>query len=168
MAQQATTYRINRLAKDLNIKSKDILDLLTEAGLDGKTHMAILEPAEFNLFIDVMTKENQITNLDEYVKGEAVIPRKTPKKSAPKEENAEAGSKPQAESAGQQAQESKPEPKPETKPEPKRETKSEPKPEAKAEPQTPIRDQRPADRKPEAESARHARDPEPRHARSAE
>ena len=47
MAQQATTYRINRLAKDFNIKSKDIIDLLASVGLEGKTHMAILEPAEF-------------------------------------------------------------------------------------------------------------------------
>ena len=91
MAQQATTYRINRLAKDLNIKSKDILDMLSEAGLDGKTHMAVLEPAEFNLFMQTVTANNQISNLDEYVKGEAVIPRKTPKKkaAAPKEESAQ-------------------------------------------------------------------------------
>lgn len=82
MAQQATTYRINRLAKDLGIKSKDIIDLLAGVGLEGKTHMAILEPAEFNLFIETVTKENQISNLDEYVKGEATIPRKTSKKKA--------------------------------------------------------------------------------------
>ncbi len=85
MAQQATTYRINRLAKDFNIKSKDIVDMLTAVGLEGKTHMAILEPAEFNLFIETVTKNNQISNLDEYVKGEAKIPRKTPKKAPAKE-----------------------------------------------------------------------------------
>ena len=82
MAQQATTYRINRLAKDFNIKSKDILDILARVGLDGKTHMAILEPAEFNLFLETVTSENQISNIDDYVRGDAVIPRKTPKKKA--------------------------------------------------------------------------------------
>lgn len=80
MAQQATTYRINRLAKDLNLKSKDIIDLLAENGIEGKTHMAILEPAEFNLFMELVTSQNQISNLDEYVKGEAkIIPKKATK-----------------------------------------------------------------------------------------
>ena len=81
MAQQATTYRINRLAKDFNVKSKEILDILKDYGFEGKTHMAILEPNEFNLFMELFTSENQISNIDEYVKGEAVIPRRQPRKS---------------------------------------------------------------------------------------
>ncbi len=83
---QATTYRINRLAKEFNLKSKDIIDLLAQNGLEGRTHMAILEPSEFNLFIELMTSQNQITNLDAYVKGEAVIPKKVAKEKAVKEE----------------------------------------------------------------------------------
>ncbi len=86
MAQQATTYRINRLAKELNMKSKDILDLLSGVGLELKNHMAILEPDDFNLFVEVVTRQNQITNIDEYVKGIAAIPRKTPKKKQEKPE----------------------------------------------------------------------------------
>ncbi len=86
---QATTYRINRLAKEFNLKSKDIVDLLAENGLEGKTHMAILEPAEFNLFIELITSKNQITNLDAYVKGEAVIPKKVAKEKAPAEKTEE-------------------------------------------------------------------------------
>ncbi len=100
MAQQATTYRINRLAKEFNLKSKDIIDLLAEHGLEGKTHMAILEPAEFNLFIELITSQNQITNLDAYVKGEAVIPKKVSKEktdAAKIEEAAPVKSEPKAE-----------------------------------------------------------------------
>ena len=104
MAQQATTYRINRLAKDLNIKSKDILDMLTEAGLDGKTHMAILEPAEFNLFMQLATSKSQISNLDEYVKGEAVIPRKAPKKAKVEKDKTDSADAVKEQSAAPQAQ----------------------------------------------------------------
>ncbi len=107
MAQQATTYRINRLAKDLNIKSKDILDMLTEAGLDGKTHMAILEPAEFNLFMQLATSKSQISNLDEYVKGEAVIPRKAPKKAKVEKDKADNADAVKEQSAAPQAQSEK-------------------------------------------------------------
>ncbi|MCD8002692.1 MAG: translation initiation factor IF-2 [Clostridia bacterium] len=84
MAQQNTNYRINRLAKDFNVKSKDILDLLGKYGIEGKTHMAVLEPSEFNLFLEVITVENQLDDLDSYVSGKTYIPRKavTEKKKA--------------------------------------------------------------------------------------
>ncbi len=136
---QATTYRINRLAKDFNLKSKDIIDLLAEHGLEGKTHMAMLEPAEFSLLIELITSQNQITNLDAYVKGDAVIERRVPKKKA----EADA---PAAEPAAPLKTEEKPQSKPKTEAqpkeqpvstvkeaEPKREAKPEPKPEAKTE-----------------------------------
>ncbi len=93
---QATTYRINRLAKEFNIKSKDIVDLLAANGLEGKTHMAILEPSEFNLLIELMTSQNQITNLDAYVKGDAVIPKKVAKEKAPADKTEKAPEKPEA------------------------------------------------------------------------
>ena len=77
---QATTYRINRLAKDFNIKSKDILELLKDYGFENKTHMAVLEPEAFNLFIELLTGANQIKNIDGYVRGEMIIPRLVPKR----------------------------------------------------------------------------------------
>jgi translation initiation factor IF-2 len=80
---QATTYRINRLAKDFNIKSKDILELLKDYGFENKTHMAVLEPEAFNLFIELLTGANQIKNIDGYVRGEMIIPRLVPKKTEP-------------------------------------------------------------------------------------
>lgn len=92
---QATTYRINRLAKDFNIKSKDILKLLKDYGYENKTHMAVLEPEDFNLFIELLTGANQINNIDGYVKGEIKIPRLVPKKTEPQpshEKNATAAS----------------------------------------------------------------------------
>lgn len=143
MAQQATTYRINRLAKEFNLKSKDIIDLLAAHGLEGRTHMAILEPAEFNLFIELITSQNQITNLDAYVKGEAVIPKKVPKE---KTDAAKTEEQPavKSESKAEVKPEQKSETKPEVKAEVKSEVKAEPKAEPKSEPKTEVKQQTPA------------------------
>ena len=78
------TYRVNQLAKDLNMKSKSIIDVLADSGIEGKTHMAILEPDEFAVFIDKITKDNQIADLDDYLSGKTTIatPEKAPVKVA--------------------------------------------------------------------------------------
>ncbi len=144
MAQQATTYRINRLAKEFNLKSKDIVDLLAENGVEGKTHMAILEPAEFNLLIELMTAKNQITNLDAYVKGEAVIPKKVSK------EKNDTNKTESVETEKRDEPIVKTEPKAVSKPETKAEpvVKSEPKPEVKPEAEAVAKSERKAEVKP--------------------
>ncbi|MCD7775771.1 MAG: translation initiation factor IF-2, partial [Firmicutes bacterium] len=109
MAQQVTNYRINRLAKDFNLKSKDILDLLSKNGIEGKTHMATLEPSEFNLLLEVLTSENQIEDLDSYVSGETYIPKKTVVKKTPAgEKEANKGSSKPAVAAAKESKETKP------------------------------------------------------------
>ena len=77
-------YRISALAKDLNMKSTDIINLLKDNGFDGRTHMTVLEPDEFAVIIEALTKQNQITNLSAYLAGEAdVAEADRPKKKAP-------------------------------------------------------------------------------------
>ncbi len=71
---QAPMFRINQLAKDFDIKSKDLIKILEEVGVTGKKTMAILEPEEFNLFLDTLTKENQIQDIDGYLHGKTRIP----------------------------------------------------------------------------------------------
>ncbi len=85
-------YRINTMAKDFNIKSKDLLDMLTSCGIDSKNnHMAQLEPREFSLLFDMLTKQNQTVNMKAYLEGKADIPadkkpvREKPKKVKPAE-----------------------------------------------------------------------------------
>ena len=68
---QAPMFRINQLAKDLDIKTKDIITKLEEEGLGTKKTMTLLEPDEFNMFFDAFTKENQITDIDGYLHGAA-------------------------------------------------------------------------------------------------
>ena len=55
--------RINNLAKDLNMKSKDLLEALTKSGVAGKTSTGTLDPVEFSLLFDSLTTDNQIKNI---------------------------------------------------------------------------------------------------------
>lgn len=84
-------YRISNLAKDINVKSKDIVDMLAAKGYTDLTHMAVLEQNEFNIVMDQLTSDNQIGNIDRYINGEIVI-RKTepPKPEEPKADAAKA------------------------------------------------------------------------------
>ena len=130
MAQnQNNNYRINQVAKDLNIKSKDLLDIMTDSGVDAKTHMATLEPDEFSLLLMKLTEKKQISNLEDYLNGRVTIAKKKAKAEAKPEEKAES----KAETKVEPKVEAKAEPKPEAKAEPKIEAKAEPKPEAKTE-----------------------------------
>ena len=69
MAQPNPQLRINQLAKDFSLKSKDILDIFEAAGLEGKTHMATLTPDEFSLLVWTLTESKQISNIDDYLDG---------------------------------------------------------------------------------------------------
>ncbi len=68
--------RVNLLAKDLDLKSKELTDLFTEFGITGKTSTATVEPWEFEVLIDKLTERNQITNMGDYLSGKAIIKTK--------------------------------------------------------------------------------------------
>ncbi len=84
-------YRINAMAKDFNLKSKDLIDLLAAHGIEGKTHMAVLEPHEFDLLFEELTKANQTESMGDYLDGKADIPqdKKVPDERRLKKEAAE-------------------------------------------------------------------------------
>ncbi len=78
-------YKVNQLAKDLNIKAKDMVELMSGAGVELKTQKN-LEPGEFNLLLDLLTKKHQIVGIDEYIDGVTYIPsvlKKKEEKKAP-------------------------------------------------------------------------------------
>ena len=170
-ANQKNQTRISNLAKDLGLKNKDILDILAENGIEGKSHSGTLDPDEFNLVVNELTSRNQITGIGEYLDGKTKIPTrdKGEAKSQPKSDakpDAKSESKPDAKSESkpdaksEQKPESKPdaksEQKPESKPDAKSEQKSEsksgakpePKPDIKSEPKSEIK----SEAKPEAAS----------------
>ena len=60
MATTSEKYRINALAKDFDIKSKDLITILDNAGFAGRTHMAVLDEAELSIIFETLTQQNQI------------------------------------------------------------------------------------------------------------
>ena len=80
------------------MKGKDITDILAASGIEGKSSSAALDPDEFGLVMDVLSKKNQISNLDPYLDGDVVIVTKGQKAAAEKAK-AEAAAKAEAEAA---------------------------------------------------------------------
>ena len=52
--------RINSLAKDFGVKSKEIIDLLAAHNYAGKSAMTALEPDELSVVFEYYTQKNQI------------------------------------------------------------------------------------------------------------
>ena len=78
-------FKVNQLAKDLGMKSKELTDILTEKGVEVKTQR-VLEPREFELLWETLTSQNQIENIEDYLDGVTHIPSAKPaeKKEEPK------------------------------------------------------------------------------------
>ena len=74
-------FKVMQLAKDLGLKSKDIVDIFAEKGMDVKTQKT-LDPQEFDLLFDTLTKSRQVDNIDDYLDGVTYIPSRLPKKAA--------------------------------------------------------------------------------------
>ena len=68
-------YKVNTLAKDLNMKNKDLLDLVISLGLDDRKHSSVIEDNEFNIILDVLTETHQLANFDDYMAGKVKIER---------------------------------------------------------------------------------------------
>ena len=79
--------KANQLAKDLGLKSKDIVDIMAEKGIELKAQKA-LEPHEFDVLFDAITSMHQIDGIDDYIDGVTYIPSKLEKiADEPKQEN---------------------------------------------------------------------------------
>lgn len=85
MAINQNQTKISMLAKDFNIKSKDIVDILALAGIEKKTSGTV-DSDEFSVFFDRLTAEHQITNMSDYLAGKADIERPKVKEETPKPE----------------------------------------------------------------------------------
>ena len=86
--------KANQLAKDLNIKSKDMVDIMSSRGLELKAQKA-LEPAEFAVLFDAITSMHQVEGIDDYIDGVTFIPSKLEKVEKKTEEKKEAESAPE-------------------------------------------------------------------------
>lgn len=135
--------KASQLAKDLELKSKDITDIMSEKGMEVKASKA-LEPHEFDVIFNTVTANHQIEGIDDYIDGITYIPSKLKEKSASESgkdlkakasasKDNEAVRKAENSSAAEVKTDVKAEVKPEAKPEVKTEAKAEVKTEAKPE-----------------------------------
>ncbi|MBP5744646.1 MAG: translation initiation factor IF-2 N-terminal domain-containing protein, partial [Oscillospiraceae bacterium] len=91
-------YRICDVAKDFNVVSKVISQIMTDYVAKPKSHMQALDVPELDIIFEYMTQHNQVENLADIFKVEA--PAEKPVEAA--EKPAEEQAKP-AESAGKQS-----------------------------------------------------------------
>ena len=114
-------YKLNKMAKDLGVKSKELSDILTAEGFEVKTTQRTLEPREFDILMETLTRANQISNIEDYLDGVTRIPSKNkPKKEEPAPEAVQEPA-PEVEKEQAPKQEAAPAPKTEEKPAPKAE-----------------------------------------------
>ena len=85
--QTSSMLKVNQISKDLNIKSKDLADIFAKEGIEYKAQKS-LEPREFDILFDKLTRENQINGIEDYLDGITYIPSKS-KTEEPKKEKAE-------------------------------------------------------------------------------
>ena len=155
-------YRVNELAKDLNIPVSEITDVVQEYFGVQKKSQASLSEDELSVVLEKYSQSNQVKNFNSYfasaskpkTEKKEEKPAEKPAKKAEKkpESNKEADKAEKVQAKSETKTEAKPEAKPEIKTETKPEIKAEAKPEAKAE----AKPEAKAEAKPEAKSDKPA------------
>ena len=147
-------YRVNELAKDLNIPVGEITEVVQEYFGVQKKSQASLSEDELSVVLEKYSQSNQVKNFNSYF-ASASKPKTEKKEEKPAEKPAKkAEKKPETKKEADKAEkaqakpETKTEAKPETKTEAKPETKTESKPEIKTEAKPEAKSDKPADRKP--------------------
>lgn len=147
-------YRVNELAKDLNIPVSEITDVVQEYFGVQKKSQASLSEDELSVVLEKYSQSNQVKNFNSYF-ASASKPKTEKKEEKPAEKPAKkAEKKPISNKEADKAEkvqakpETKTEAKPEAKPEIKTETKSEAKHEIKTEAKSEAKSDKPADKKP--------------------
>ena len=143
-------YRVNELAKDLNIPVSEITDVVQEYFGVQKKSQASLSEDELSVVLEKYSQSNQVKNFNSYF-ASASKPKTEKKEEKPAEKPAKKAEKkiePNKEADKAEKVQAKPEAKPEIKPEIKTEAKHETKAEAKPETKSEAKSDKPADRKP--------------------
>ncbi len=86
----AVTIKLNVLAKELNVKSKDLSVLLAENGFGEKSTQAALSDDEFGFLMDALSKANETTDLNAYLSGVTHVTVETEERLKQREERARA------------------------------------------------------------------------------
>ena len=125
-------YRVHEVAKDFNVASKVISQILTDYVAPPKNHMQVLETNELDVIFEYMTQHNQVDSLEEIFNVKPAEPKveKTEKKTA-------APAAPDRKSGAKTEKTAKPEQKPQAQPAAPAPANEQPKAEKPNKPHTP-------------------------------
>ena len=93
-------YRVHEVAKDFDVPSKEILDIVSKHFDGQKKSMTALEEAELDVIFEIVTQENSVENFDAYFAS-----ANEPKKETKKEETEEKAEKAEPKKADAKAEE---------------------------------------------------------------
>ena len=93
-------YRVHEVAKDFDVPSKEILDIVSKHFDGQKKSMTALEEAELDVIFEIVTQENSVENFDAYFAS-----ANEPKKETKKEETEEKAEKAEPKKAETKAEE---------------------------------------------------------------
>ena len=81
-------YKVANMAKDIDKKTKDIVEVLKNKGFDGKTSSSVLENNEINIVLEYYTSASTVEDIQKYLSSAKpeVKPVKTEKAEEVKEE----------------------------------------------------------------------------------
>ena len=63
MANIGNKYRVHEVAKDFNVATKDITEILTKYAETPKNHMQVLEDHELSLIFESLTQSHQVSSI---------------------------------------------------------------------------------------------------------
>ena len=167
--------KLSQIAKDFNIKAKDVSDAFKDIGLEKKNSSATVDDEEFEIFFSHITRSHQIKDIDAYTSGRvkiSAVDEKKAKSEKPAETKEEPKTKaqkaePKKDEAPKAAPQQKAEPKkdeapkaaPQQKAEPKKDEAPKAVPQQKAEPK---KDEAPQKDAPKFEQKKFERPGEPK------
>ena len=93
MGNIVNKYRVHEVAKDFNIATKEVVDVLTKYAAAPKNHMQALDDSELSLIFESLTQQHPVSNIA-VIFAEGAKP--APKKEAPKPEQKPAAGQPAA------------------------------------------------------------------------
>ena len=103
-------YRVHEVAKDFNVASKVISQILTDYIAPPKNHMQVLENHELDVIFEYMTQHNQAASLEDIFKVTPPAPAKAETKTAEAKQESKATEKAAPKAEGKTAEKAAPAP----------------------------------------------------------
>lgn len=68
-------YKVNNMAKDLDKKTKEIVELLKDKGFDGKSSSSVMENTEINLVLNHYIAKSEVSDIASYLATPKPMPK---------------------------------------------------------------------------------------------